>query len=831
MSGDLAPIGAIVEFDTRTAKRNIADFVRDAGRVDDAMDEIVASANRAQKSIDNISGDADFKVNVNDGEIDAAVRKQNDLNTNTSFTADVNESEIDTAIRRQGDLNENTSFTANVDDGEVERLLDQIKMLSVIDIALNFTGAGVSMLQGLFDLTGVPLIIELDTAQAAFTARTGGVVLPQEIVDQLQETYNADFGESMAQIFSLTEEAYRQDTALKDTPDAVLSALQAAQVMSEDVNSVLRTQSQMVRTELVGSYREAADILVSGFQLGVNRGEDWLDTFNEYSAAFADFGLTGEEALAVINGGMSAGLENSDRVGMGIQELNLRLKNMEQSALDAVDAIGFDDELDLYMSGEMSGADFLDGLFAAISEQAPEVQQQILTALFGSVAEDYGVEAIQGMAGATDEMLIEVEGAAERASDTMSNNLESAFSQVKRTFQTEAANWFNDQFDIDKILEDVKSGISTFFDELEAGNDLFASIEIAFGLDGLTDTINNLRDSVLDLAINLLQFVSNVQGVLGYDNSGTNSAIQSIRTTQFNLQLGDARAADTTFVNGAAFSREAANAVANALNDGVERSNIESALQDRIAGALEAGNVDFAQGLINAGTIYEDAPGGGFTQIFDLTAQQEAVNAATQLNDLFTQSASSFQAGLTVASAEAKNISHALMPLQDLTAAGGDRPLIPLGNSAIELPQVNEDFTTLIDNVHGFAPVLDAVDGDGWLTPFTEGIPELISGFGEVETSITGMDDTGTTAFDSLGGGWMTFNDTFGGGVDTLDANAQRVMAIFENLQLAAFNANLAVAGFNANVNNTTNNVNVTTNNPAAANSATQAVANQIRQP
>lgn len=838
MSNDLAPIGAIAELDTRQYSQDVAKFIRDSERVDDALTDMVQSAARAEKAINDIKGNVDFKVGVDD-------------------------SDLDTAKRKHDDLDANTAFVAGVDDSEVTKLLEQIRGLSVIDIALNFTGAGVGLLSGLFDLTGIPMIVQLDTAQMRIQGATGRAA-PAGLVEMILSIYQQSFGDNIPEIAAAFENAMVLGVADADLEDAVLSAFQVAQVTGKDLTTVLRTQSRMVNTDLSPSYRAAADVLVTGFQRGVNAGDDLFDTFTEYSNDFKMLGLSAEEALNTMSSGMAGGFENSDRVADNLRELKIRILDLgDDAAQQALSALDFEmadsaletldmvDARDAFVAGEITGAEFLSGITTALAAiEDPLLQQQLTAALYGTLSEDYGAQASL----AIDPLLegfVEVEDAAGRASDAISSDLGTLFSGAKRTFQTEAAEYFNEQFDIDQILEDVRNGIKTFFDELEAGTGLFASIEIALGVDGIDEFIDNFILGVMEMGINLLSFIRDVNTVLGRDTSSQERGIESIGRTAFEYRINTA----DTF-------GDVNDAVQQALDRGVEASDIETIIGNKISNAIEDNRVELADMLIagagialrtdiapssmESGDLLNSqrlgvgaesiSPLTGLPSAFVFPQQNAQLEALREMNVLAQSAADALTSGLIIGASEAKSIGNALMPILDARTARGDvgenRPRTSIGESAIDLATVNEEFTTLVDNVHGFTPVLEAAQptGDWWLS-FNEGLLETITSTGNAETSMAGLGDTGTGVFDTLGGGWLTFNDTFGAGVDTLDGNVTRAMEILANLQLAAFNANIAIAGAGGGVSNTTNNLSVTTNNPAAASAAAAQVAEAIRVP
>lgn len=71
---------------------------------------------------------------------------------------------------------------------------------------------------------------------------------------------------------------------------------------------------------------KATDIVVAGFEAGLNKSGDLTDTLNEYSPLFREMGLNAEQSLALLNRGMQAGARNTDFVADAVKEFNIRMR-------------------------------------------------------------------------------------------------------------------------------------------------------------------------------------------------------------------------------------------------------------------------------------------------------------------------------------------------------------------------------------------------------------------------------------------------------------------------------------------------------------------------
>lgn len=125
------------------------------------------------------------------------------------------------------------------------------------------------------------------------------------------EAYADTFGESIESNMDTARIAVQQGlldpNATARQAQQVISSLSGiADVLDEDVRPVSVAVTQLLKTGLVKTADEAFDLLATGAREGVNAQEDLLDTFTEYPSLFQRLGLSGAEALGLINQGLNA---------------------------------------------------------------------------------------------------------------------------------------------------------------------------------------------------------------------------------------------------------------------------------------------------------------------------------------------------------------------------------------------------------------------------------------------------------------------------------------------------------------------------------------------
>lgn len=123
-----------------------------------------------------------------------------------------------------------------------------------------------------------------------------------------------------------------------------------------------RLAAQLIKTGLAEDGGTALNIITAGFQNNLNAADDLSDTLLEYSDDFARMGFSGNEALAIINRGLDAGIFNTDKIGDSLNEFGVRLRDPAiGEALSTIDT----QALEMYQQfqrGEITERQALEGL-------------------------------------------------------------------------------------------------------------------------------------------------------------------------------------------------------------------------------------------------------------------------------------------------------------------------------------------------------------------------------------------------------------------------------------------------------------------------------------
>ncbi|NHI16868.1 phage tail tape measure protein [Microbacterium excoecariae] len=281
----------------------------------------------------------------------------------------------------------------------------------------------------------VQALTGIDEAGAIRLAHASGEAYANAYGDSIES--NMDTARLALQFNILDETA-----TTRDSQKVIQSLSGIADVLGEDVRPVAAAVTTMLSSGLADSAEEAFDLLATGAREGVNRNEDLLDTLTEYPALFSKLGLSGEEALGLVNQGMQAGARNSDLAADALKEFQIRATDASDTSAEGFTALGLSAE-DMTAKIARGGEDARDGLaevLTALREtEDPVKRNAAAVALFGTQAEDLG-EALYAMdLSSAVEELDGVTGSAQRMLDTLADNDATKMESAKRNIETAAA--------------------------------------------------------------------------------------------------------------------------------------------------------------------------------------------------------------------------------------------------------------------------------------------------------------------------------------------------------------------------------------------------------
>lgn len=257
------------------------------------------------------------------------------------------------------------------------------------------------------------------------------------------EAYANVFGESVEANMDTARIALQfdlidGDTATKSAQRTIEGLSGIADVLGEDVQRVATATTTALKAGIVPSAQSAFDLFAVGAREGVNRAEDLLDTFTEYPATFKRLGLSGEQALGLINQGLGAGARNSDLAADALKEFQIRATDASKTSAEGFEALGFNAE---EMTAKISrgGDDARDGLDQVLTKlretEDPVLRNAAAVALFGTQAEDLGTALFAMDLSTAVDQLNGVTGAAQTMFNTLSDNDATKLEQASRNIE------------------------------------------------------------------------------------------------------------------------------------------------------------------------------------------------------------------------------------------------------------------------------------------------------------------------------------------------------------------------------------------------------------
>ncbi|WP_328691147.1 phage tail tape measure protein [Streptomyces caniferus] len=278
--------------------------------------------------------------------------------------------------------------------------------------------------------------------------------------------YSSGYGESVADANDALKNLWQQGLVPAGaTADQMASiskkAMDVASVLGDEVGPTANAVGQMLKTGMAKNATEAFDILARGTQVGANKAQDLLDTFNEYSVQFKKVGLDGKTSMGLISQGLKGGARDADLVADSIKEFSIRAIDGSDTTKEGFKAIGLsaDDMRRKIAAGGPSAkaalGQTLDGLRGI---KDPADRAAAATALFGTQAEDMGAALYKLDVNTAVQKLGKVDGAAKRAGDTMHDNAATKIKAFTRGLQQGVVDFLGGT--VIPVLESVAGKVS-----------------------------------------------------------------------------------------------------------------------------------------------------------------------------------------------------------------------------------------------------------------------------------------------------------------------------------------------------------------------------------
>lgn len=514
-------------------------------KIDIALEQAEKDVKRLRDDLDKLEKmDADVRVEADvqaaQSDLDKAEAKLKALQGAkaemiVSVDADKVEADLDGMSDAAADAG------AEAGDRAGSAIMDGLKNTPVVGIVAGLVAAvGIGVVAGLktgFQYTAMEDFFGARMGLDEGTARKYGAAAAS--------AYSDAWGDSIEENLR-TAQAARGNALIGDDSTGreiqnVISQLTAvSEILDADIPEAAEAAGNMIKSGLAENAEEAFDIIVTGAQNGMNRSGDLLDTLREYSGMFESLGLSGAEALGLVDQMMQAGARNSDVAADALKEFSIRAQDDSKTTRAAFEEMGLNaDEMgEKFAKGGETAKEGLDTVLDGLRGiEDPMERNAAGVALFGTMWEDMGNGAALLGADLDDlgDSWVNVGDTSASAMDRMQDNAATSLEKAKRTVSTTVTTFLGGMAStVEEPLADLGTWVSThtadilgflidlgygFFDVARAAVEFAATtIEVmgdaAGAMDGIIDGVGKAVEAFGHLTKDqdMIDFGLSIQG-------------------------------------------------------------------------------------------------------------------------------------------------------------------------------------------------------------------------------------------------------------------------------------------------------------------------------
>lgn len=321
---------------------------------------------------------------------------------------------------------------------EIKNTENELTKLSENLDGLNDKFSGISLGFGAIGAGAIAGAIEADNALFSIQASLGLTGKEAENVkDRVQDLAENgfDFGDSVEAIKQV-QQVLGGLLNEKEVDELANELLVFEKAFGADLQESIKATNSIMRNFGITS-QEATDVIAWGFQNGLNYSDEFLDTLNEYSVQFASMGLSAEQTLAILKNGFEGGAYSIDKVADGVKEFGIRLREIGKAQEGALSGLGLNitEVTNALNEGGASASQMAFKVANALMKVSDETKRnEYSIALFGTMAEDVGLNVVKAMKGISNETL-NITGSANKVAEayeeTFGAKLQSVVAQLK----------------------------------------------------------------------------------------------------------------------------------------------------------------------------------------------------------------------------------------------------------------------------------------------------------------------------------------------------------------------------------------------------------------
>ena len=385
---------------------------------------------------------------------------------------------------------------ANKQLATIQKAANKASTVMTAGLAAMGTGA-IAATKYLADLGG-----EWQTATNQMASATGAAGEELEnLRDVMENVYADNFGEDVADVADAVALVDRNMANLDKNglTNAAEGALALRDAFEYDVAESTRA-AEAIRKNFGSSAEEAFSLIAAGAQNGLDYSGELIDTINEYSSQFSKLGFTADGMFNLLQSGADSTAWNLDKVGDAIKEFSIRAIDGSDTTVAAFKDLGYNAEeimATFAAGGEGANEAFFDVINTLLDVDDQVKRDALGVALFGTMWEDLGVEAMEAMASAS-QAAYDTKGALEQINQVRYNDLDSALQGIGRQMEVSLLpaadavyqSLMDNMPEITEAMEEVSPVIAEIAEDFAD----WAGGAISDGLPALVDGIKDFAD-------------------------------------------------------------------------------------------------------------------------------------------------------------------------------------------------------------------------------------------------------------------------------------------------------------------------------------------------
>lgn len=327
----------------------------------------------------------------------------------------------------------------------------------------------------------------LESAVDKYIAKAGKSVEETEKYKKvLTDINDANFGEGyedIANSLAIVEQQMRGLDDAADLENITKKAYYLKDAFDAEINESVRA-AKMLMEQWGMSADEAFELINQGYQKGLDKNGDLLDSINEYSVHFRQIGLSATDMFNTFSLGAESGAFSIDKVGDAIKEMGIRLK--DGTATDTLKSMKLNaNELEKAFAegGEKGSWAFGEIVKGLQNIKDPLKQNQAGVTIFGTMWEDLGKDAVFSMTSYGE--------AFDETANTMSSSMDKMYNNTKSSAESSI-----------KRIKTISANLGTKL--LPVVNKVLDKVEV------FINKLDNLSDSEKDNIINIGLLVAGV---------------------------------------------------------------------------------------------------------------------------------------------------------------------------------------------------------------------------------------------------------------------------------------------------------------------------------